>query len=484
MGVTAAIRAVLRGKCVMWCTHRRELIQQVSGTMSRYNLPHGFIDAKRRQWHGKHTYICSIDTLRRRLHNMPFSPDLVIWDEARHLAAKTWKSTFDHFAHAYHLGLDATPERGDGSGLGAFFGAMVNGPSIGELMDMGFLSHYRYYAPSQPDLSGVHVRMGEFAKDELAEAMEKPKIVGDAISHLQKFAPTSRTLVFCVSIKASMDMAAAFRAAGFNAMHLDGGFEDNLRWQIMEDFRNGVIQILCSVNLFVEGLDVPGVECVVMARPTMSQSLFLQMIGRGLRAAEGKEYCTIIDMSANCNRHGLPDDERTWSLSDSPNRRKKSDNPAPSVRVCAHCWATSRMGARACGECGTPFPVKERQVEQQDGELVELQRERERREARKAQGSARDLDALVATGMSRERAAHVLAARAEKDALKREAGELAERCRAAALDISYLPVSAREIAQAKPKSLRALIAVLSEALENAADMRPISEPNVRMARLV
>ena len=416
MGAAAAARALSKGRRVFWITHRRELIRQVSRTLTQWDIDHGIVSAGFPPEYTREMQICSLDTLRRRFESVP-APGLIIWDEARHLAANTWKAVYDRYPFAAHLGLDATPQRNDGKGLAEFFQEMVRGPEPRWLIDNGFLSDFKLYAPESPDLSGLHTRYGDYVKSELEATFDKPAVIGNAVAHYQRFAPQSRALVFCVSIKVSEETAEAFRQAGIPALHADGATATELRDGILDDFTRGTIRVLCSVNLFTEGLDIAGVDCVMQLRPTQSRALYLQMIGRGLRPFPGKQRCLILDACANWERHGSPTDPYDWALTYDDVTGKKPR--AQSLCICASCFCALPAQARVCSECGYEFPAKPREIEQRDGELAEVTPEMlARRAERREQGQAQSLEALMEIarrkGYSPTWADHVLAGRLAK----------------------------------------------------------------------
>lgn len=170
----------------------------------------------------------------------------------------------------------------------------------------------------------------------------------------------------------------------------------------MARLRAGTTRVVSNVELFGEGIDVPLVEAIILLRPTQSLGLYLQQVGRGLRAAEGKQDCIILDHAGCCLRHGLPDDDRDWSLEGARRRSKagEGEESAP-VRQCSVCYAINRATATVCKECGTPFEVVAREVEEVAGELAEVDPEQLRKAARIEQGRATTYEALVALGKAR-----------------------------------------------------------------------------------
>lgn len=393
--------AAERGRRSWFVVHRRELVQQSRLAFQSADVPHGVIAQGFDMHLGQPVQIVSVQTALRRLDRLP-APDMLVLDEAHHCPAGSWRTLTERFAAAVRIGLSATPERLDGKGLAEYFQAMVRGPSVQELIAGGYLSRYRLYAPAQPDTSSLHTRAGDYAKDEVAELMDRPRIVGDAVDHYLKYARGRRALVFAVSIQASVRIVEAFNAAGVPAEHVDGDTPTETRDAAMQRLRDGATLVLSNVDLFGEGVDVPTVEAVVLLRPTQSLALYLQQVGRGLRAAEGKDRCVILDHAGNSRRHGLPDDDRDWTLEGRRGRAQAgdSDSVAP-IRQCPSCFAINRATAKVCTECGEPFPVDARTVAEVDGELAEVDPEVVRKQARREQGRAGSLEALIQLGQQR-----------------------------------------------------------------------------------
>lgn len=389
------------GRRVMALVHREELLDQVSDTLSAFNVEHGCIAPGRPNYGQRPVQVASVFTLARRLADYA-PPDLLIVDEAHHASANTWGKVFAAWPNAYRLGLSASPERLDGSGLGDVFQEMLVGPTVRELIDQGSLSDYRLYAPPTTVTQGLHTRMGDFDKKELHTAMDKPKITGNAVEHYKSLASGKRALVNCVSLDHAAHVVADFRAAGYRAARIDGKMEPWARRTLVRDFRENRLTILVSCEIVNEGFDVPGVEVAILLRPTKSLVLFTQQVGRALRPCKGKEYALILDHCNNTATHGLPDDARDWSLQGKETRRKSEGEPSLSVRTCGQCFAACRSGTPACPYCGYQFPIESRTVEEVEGTLTEVERQIARRVARQEQGRANDLTALVELGKQRQ----------------------------------------------------------------------------------
>lgn len=210
--------------------------------------------------------------------------------------------------------------------------------------------------------------MGDYARDELNTAMDKPKITGSAVEHYKKYANGKRAIVFAVSVEHSKHIVEEFQHAGFSAAHVDGETSTDERSLAIERFTRGDIQILSNVELFGEGFDVPVMEAAILLRPTSSLGLYLQQIGRSLRPYQGKEFAVILDHVGNCQRFGLPDQDREWSLEGRD--KTKGDYEAP-VRICPECFGAFRP-LPICPFCGHVIPLKPRTVETVAGELQEI----------------------------------------------------------------------------------------------------------------
>jgi superfamily II DNA or RNA helicase len=394
-----------RGWRVWFVVHRRELIKQSVRTFSYVGIPHGVIAAGFEADRRPLTQICSVQTVARRLERLE-PPDLIIWDECHHLAAGTWSAIYDTYPDTKHLGLSATPERLDGTGLGRWFEAMVQGPSVAWLIEHGYLSPYRLYAPNPVDLSKVHTKLGDFVKGEVSAIMDRPTITGDAIAHYQRLAAGKRAVAFCCSIEHSQHVVAQAQAAGIRAAHVDGETPSAERDLAIQKFEAGEIEFLSNVDLFGEGVDIPGIEVVISLRPTQSLALCLQQWGRGLRPAEGKREAIILDHANNSQRHGLPDDDRVWTLAG--RRKKRSTEGIVPVRQCPKCFAMLPAAVNVCRYCSTPLAGDPREVEERDGELVEVNKDELRRQRSaeqikrgREQRLAGSLEGLIELGRAR-----------------------------------------------------------------------------------
>lgn len=383
----------------IFIVHRRELIKQSIDTFNNVGLPHGVISAGFPENPRALVQVASVQTLARRLKYLK-KPRLIVWDECHHCAAGSWSKVHEMFSDAYHIGLSATPCRLDGKGLGKYFQEMINGPSVKWLIDNKFLSDYRIYIPSTINVSGIHKQMGDYNKEELNAAADKPSITGNAINEYKRHADGKRAVVFCVSIEHSKHVVDEFNKQGVPASHIDGAMNPDLRDYTIERFRDGKIKILSNVDLIGEGFDLPSIEVAILLRPTQSCGLYLQQVGRALRIAEGKSSAIILDHAGNTMSHGLPDEERKWGL-DGYQRQRSESEPKVSIRVCPKCYAAVRAFLKSCNYCGHAFEIKGREVEQKDGDLKEIDKEMLRRQKVVEQGRAQTEEELVQVGIKR-----------------------------------------------------------------------------------
>ena len=364
--------AVDKNNNVLILVHRRELIKQASEKLAAINVDHGIIAAKFKPKDSP-IQIASVQTLVRRLDTTKFKPSLIIIDEAHHAVAGSWSKIINHYSDAILLGVTATPCRLDGRGLKEFFDDLIIGPTIPELVDLGYLSPHRVYAAPKPVvLDGLRTLAGDFAKDDLALRMNEYTIKGDIIEHWRKYASTLPTIVFCVNIEHAEAVAEKFNESNIKADIITGEMKTDDRDQVINDLSNGSTQVLVSVDVVSEGFDLPQVSCAILLRPTKSEGLYMQQVGRILRPQKDK-VAIVLDHVNNTREHGFVDDVRHWSL-DAKAKSKRDNQKAPSVTVCENCFATYRP-QRACPQCGFVKEKAIRKINYEEAELIELKRE-------------------------------------------------------------------------------------------------------------
>ncbi len=392
--------AASKGMRCLFVVHRRELIKQSAQAFDLEGIKYGIISAGFSEDRSHWVQLASVQTLARRLARVS-EPRLIVWDEAHHLAASSWSDIFARYGTSYHIGITATPERLDGKGLGTYFSNLIVGPTVQTLTKQGYLSPYKLYAPSNVDLTGIHTRMGDYEKREINSVVDRPSITGNAIEHYKRLCEGRRAVVFCASIQHSKHVVEQFNAAGIPAAHVDGETPEDERDRAIENFKKGNIQVLSNVEIFGEGFDVPAIEAAILLRPTQSLGYFMQQVGRALRPFEGKNQAIILDHVGNWSRHGLPDDDREWSLEGRPQRARGEGGAGVSVRICPKCFAAMPSGLSVCKYCGEVFPVKPREIIEKDGQLLEIQAEIARKMVRRQQGMAQSMQELFEIGRAR-----------------------------------------------------------------------------------
>lgn len=357
VGVSICRGAIDRGNRVLWIAHRKELIDQAIERLDLFGLESGPIMAGLKEKREASVQVASIQTLVRR--SAP-EAQVVIVDEAHHARAETYGKILDLYPGVPVVGLTATPVRLDGKGLGrptGIFDEIVSPISARALIERGFLMAPRYFAPSQPSFSGVRKVGGEFDQGQTAAIMAKPQIVGDVVRTILERHDGRLGVIFAASISNSKVLVERLREAGLEAAHLDGTTAKKERETILADLRRGAIQVVSNVGVLTEGWDLPHLGFVSLARPTASWALHNQMIGRVLRAADGKTTPEVFDHAGNVVRHGFPEDDVEFDLGDAPTKKGEVSK----AKVCRACFGVVPVHVRVCPLCGAEFPRIERE---------------------------------------------------------------------------------------------------------------------------
>lgn len=400
----------LHGLTGEFVVHRKELINQTSVSFERSGLPHGFIAAKRPMDLTQSIILAGIQTLVNRL-NIILPPDVVVLDEAHHCAADTWEKLLEYYAGSFVVGLTATPQRPDGTGLDKHFDIMLLGPTPAELIARGYLAQYDYYAPHIPDMAGVASKGGDYARGAATTVVDKPKIIGDIVEHYLRLGNGEQGIFFAVSRDHSRHIADAFNANGVPAMHIDGTTPDDERDRFDAAFRAGDIRMGVNISIFGEGYDVPNVGYVGMGAPTKSLVNHLQWCGRALRPGEGK-IAKLADHAGNAlpvslggRGHGLPDDDREWTLAGREKKAAGCNSDADPITQCRQCFRVYPSALSRCPGCAADAPAMPRVVQSVDGTLSKLEREemaKRKTATRKAEESACDTyEEMVSLGRAR-----------------------------------------------------------------------------------
>jgi superfamily II DNA or RNA helicase len=374
---TFILSGILRNRQRGWfICHRAELIQQTSLTLNRFGVRHSFIAAGMEYDKTATIHIVSIDTLKARIADVEF-PEYAIWDEAHHLVAPTWLSVKENMSSTRHVGLTATPELLDGSGLGVAFSRLILGPTAKQLIACGHLSGFDFYGPAMPDLTQVKTEQGDYSRSGAASVMSKPAIVGDVVKNWIEKAEGRITIGFAPNRVTSQLMAQRFNEAGIPSMHIDGSSPKAERASAAKKLASGEIKVLWNVELLGEGYDLSAqagtdvtIDCMIDASPTKSLARFLQRCGRPLRPKANGSKAVIIDCAGNWTRHGLPNTERQWSL-DAKKRSTRGDNDNVPIRQCMQCYYVHEP-APVCPACGHRHEIRERPVKEDTSAELKL----------------------------------------------------------------------------------------------------------------
>lgn len=294
--------------------HRDELIEQTIRTARRVwpGAKVGIIKAERDEWDASQDLvIASIQSLHeRRLQRIPRERfDLLVIDEAHHCVAPSYSAVMAYFTARFRLGTTATPKRLDGQGLAEWFGETpLFAYSIKQAIQDNILVPIRQFAiKTGVSLDGVQTRGGDFAEQSLALAVNTAIRNAAVVDAYCQHASDRRAILFGVNLDHVAALTEAFRAAGVTAASVTGQDQLDERRQTLADFAASRFSVLVNCMIATEGFDDPAVGAILMARPTKSQSLYVQCVGRGLRRcdATGKQDCLILDITDNCKRHKL-----------------------------------------------------------------------------------------------------------------------------------------------------------------------------------
>lgn len=333
--------AVEKGGHVLFMVHRKELVDQIKETFKADEIDLA------------HTTIMTVGRIKNRLGKLP-KPTLIITDETHHALAKTYLTIYDHYSDVTRLGFTATPWRLSGKGFKDVYDDMVEGKTVKWLIDHHYLAPFTLYGYNADTSMLKKSSTGDYttkSMDDFASHI----IYGDIIKEWREKADGQKTIIYCHSVEFSKQVAQAFNEAGIQAMHADSKTPAAERDQIMNDFKNGKITVLCNVDLISEGFNVPDCSCVVMLRPTQSLVLYIQQSMRCMRYQPGKQ-AIIIDHVSNYEKFGLPDADREWTLED--RAKKKGGGGGQSTRTCDKCFAVIPISCRTCPVCGAELETE------------------------------------------------------------------------------------------------------------------------------
>jgi DNA repair protein RadD len=338
------------GRRILWVAHRIELVEQA---VARMGIPCGVIVAGARL--DPTLFPCTVGSLQTVVRRPVPPTDVLIIDEAHHARSGSYHALIEAVQQqnpaALVVGLTATPCRLDGKGLGDIFETLIQAAKVSELINEGSLVKPRVFGSrEQPNLKGVRKVAGEYSEKGLELACNQAKLRGDVVEHWMARCAGRPTVMFAVSIEHSRQLIADFAAAGVSAVHVDGSMTRHEREKALGAVRSGEAKILSNVGIVTEGWDYPQLEVCILARPTASLSLLMQMWGRVMRPWPGKE-AIVLDHAGNIQRHNvLPWMDVEWQLEQS-----KPKIPGGAVKNCPACFATCAGNAPFCPECQHEF---------------------------------------------------------------------------------------------------------------------------------
>ena len=335
-----ARRATVKNRRVLFVIHRKEVLEQANATFKEQGVDFDLLTSG------------MVQTLTRRVDKLD-APHIILVDEAHHVLSKSYRRILDKFKDAYVLLFTATPVRLGREQLDQVADDIVLGKSIKELTAAGFLAPFRYYQPpagfnqSELKLSST----GDYTNKSITSALQSC-LYGDLVSHYKRLAAGKQAVCYCHSIDAAKHAAAEFNKNGIAAAEVDGTTPRSERDELVKKFRAGAIKVMVNVNLFTEGVDLPDVDAVILARPTSSLSLYLQFAMRCLNPRRGK-VAVIIDHANNVEKFGYPDSERNWLqlVKTGAKTRKNAETDNFNIVTCETCFAVLESRTIKAGTC-------------------------------------------------------------------------------------------------------------------------------------
>lgn len=323
-----AKRTTDKSNRVMFIIHRKEVLEQAISTFKQQEVNMNLAT------------MGMVQTLTRRVKQLK-APQLILIDEAHHALAQSYRRIIDTFPNAYILYFTATPIRTGHDQLDQIADDIIVGKSIKWLTEHHFLAPFHYYGLGDIDRSKLRKSNGDYSSQSMDEAISH-QIYGHIVQQYQRLANGKQAVVYCHSIESAKRVTEQFSKVGISAAEIDGDTDSQVRDELVQKFRDQQLTILANVNLFTEGVDLPNVDCVIMARPTSSLALYLQFSMRCLNPRKGKT-AIIIDHVDNFLNFGLPNNDRNWSeaiVTKDKRKAKSSTDNGPAIAQCNYCFGT------------------------------------------------------------------------------------------------------------------------------------------------
>jgi DNA repair protein RadD len=363
-----------KGTRTLFLAHREELIVQCSNKLTENGVGHGIIKAGFDPDPFRRVQVASVQSYNARAGRLEHGYGLIFIDECHRAAAASYRRIIELNPGAIVVGLTATPYRSDGQGLGDIFDELIEMGDTQMLTDLGYLVPSRVHVGQKVHgLDKLHIQGGDYKEDELADLMNRPKLVGNAVAAWLKLAWGRKTLAFCVNRAHARAVCDEFVAHGVKAEYLDGETKPEERRAMIERLATGDTQIIVNCGVLTEGFDCPVVSCIIYLRPTKSRNLWRQIGGRGLRLCDGKADCLILDHANVTAIHGFLTDPDSISLTEGLKRVE-----AKVKYKCKSCGAVLASRPRICPACGFQPVAQGQQLElsfggQDDGyEMIEV----------------------------------------------------------------------------------------------------------------
>ena len=317
----AAYKEAHRDIHILVVAHRMELLDQISATLSRFGIAHGFIQGAREQHLWKRVQVASIMSLlteRNYYNTLRLKFDYIIVDEAHHSLADTYIKLFELFPEAKKLGVTATPWRLNHESFLSLYQTLIVSPQISWFISNNLLADFDYVSiKPDSDIQRLVDRSevadtGDFVNADLDNTFNNQRIRSKVYESYKRFADGRKGIIYAINKLHASKIAELYCSHGINAVAIDCDTPKDERQELISRFKTGEITVLVNVEIFTEGFDCPDVSFIQLARPTKSLALYLQQVGRGLRMVEGKEKTIIIDNVGLYNYFGLPDANRKW----------------------------------------------------------------------------------------------------------------------------------------------------------------------------
>lgn len=363
-------RAVAKGNPVAFIVDRLTLVDQASAHLDAIGIDHGVIQSNHpRTDYSKMVQVISAQTLARR---KPWEFKLGLVDEA-HCMHKGVLNLMKDWDNIPFIGFSATPFT---KGLGNHYDTLIKPITISELIENNRLVDADAFGPSKPDMTGVKTTAGDFNQKQAAERADQDGLIANIVETWQKLANDRQTICFATNVAHSEHIVKRFQDAGVAAVHIDAYTDSQERREAISKFKTGEVRLLSSVGVLTTGFDAPNAEVAILARPTKSLSLHLQMIGRILRMAPGKPKGLILDHAGNIERLGFHTDSTPDELDDGKKQESKLERLEKEEKLpttCPQCFALKPANTHICPYCGFAHK-KPSNVEEREGELKKLQR--------------------------------------------------------------------------------------------------------------